>query len=576
MLRNKRFLSLFLTLALLVGIFGGLAPGVAFADGAKTITILHLNDIHGRVEANEREEAMGFALLKTKVDELRAANPNTLLLNAGDTLHGTTMINVTEGQTMIDLMNLVGFDAMVPGNHDFNYGYTRLLELNKMAKFPILAANVVNEKEESLFEEYTIKEVDGVKVGIFGLATDETKFKSHSKNTIGVDFTNAVEASKKMVAKLKAEGADVIIALAHLGIEGTTTMTSKEVAEKVEGIDLIVDGHSHEILNKLVGDTLIVQADSYTKNIGIVNIEILDGKIVNKTATLFGYEEALELTPNVEVAALIEKINEINAPIIDVVVGKTTVDLAGERVDVRTGETNLGNLIADAMIKATNADIAFANGGGIRASIPAGEVKVKDILGSFPFDNILAVVEVTGAEIMEAVEIGVNKYPEEAGHFLHVAGMTYSFNPAAEVGARVKEVLVGGEALDLGKTYKLVTNDFIAAGGDGYTMFKGKTVIAEGGLLSDVLIEYFKEAKEVAPVVEGRAVKVEEVVKPVEKPVEEVVIEAGFKKYLVKTDDVLWKIAKSFNTTWEKLAELNNLKDAHLIFPNQELLVPEM
>ena len=562
MLRKKRFLSLFLSLALILGILVGAAPQVAFADDVKTITILHVNDVHGRVQPDERDKAMGFALLKTKVDELREANPNTLLLNAGDTVHGTTIVNVSEGEAMISLMNLLGFDAMVPGNHDFNYGYKRLLELNEMAEFPILAANLLKD-ESLLFEEYTIKEIDGVKVGIFGLATDETKFKSHPDNTKGVEFTNAVDVSKKMVDKLKEEGADLIIALAHLGIEGTTTMTSKEVAEQVEGIDLIVDGHSHEILNEAIGDTLIVQADSYTKNIGMVNIEILDGKIVNKTASLFPYEEAIELTPDPGVEAAIDKINEENEPILGVVIGETTVDLLGERGDVRTGETNLGNLIADVMLKSTGANIALANGGGIRASIPKGEIKVNDIVTSFPFTNTLAVVEVTGAEVIQALEIGVNKYPEEAGHFPHVAGITYSFDPGKPVGERIIEVLVAGEALDLEARYKLVTNDFIAAGGDGYTMFEGKSFVGEGGLLSDVLIEYVKEIGIISPEVEGRIKAIEEVKEA------EVVI----KKYTVKTNDVLWKIARSFNTTWERLAEVNKLKNPHLIFPNQILLI---
>ena len=154
MLRKKRFLSLFLSLALILGILVGAAPQVAFADDVKTITILHVNDVHGRGQPDERDKAMGFALLKTKVDELREANPNTLLLNAGDTVHGTTIVNVSEGEAMISLMNLLGFDAMVPGNHDFNYGYKRLLELNEMAEFPILAANLLKD-ESLLFDEYT-------------------------------------------------------------------------------------------------------------------------------------------------------------------------------------------------------------------------------------------------------------------------------------------------------------------------------------------------------------------------------------------------------------------------------------
>lgn len=538
-------------------------------SNAKKITIVHLNDIHGRVKPDEREKAIGFSRLKTKIDELKADNPNVLVLNAGDTFHGTTLINVTEGETMVNLMNKVGFDAMVPGNHDFNFGNDRLLELAKMAKFPIIGSNIIKEADgKSDFTPYTIKEVDGIKVGIFGLTTDETKFKSHPKNTVGIKFDNAVKVSEKMVKELKEQGADIIIALGHLGIEGTTTMTSKEVLEGVKGIDLFIDGHSHEILNQMVGDTLLVQADSYTKNIGIVELEVEDKMVTKKAATLFTYEEAQALVPDVVIEEEIKKIDEINAPITEVVVGKSKVELVGERGNVRTGETNLGNLITDAMLKSTGADIALTNGGGIRSSIKAGDVKVNDIFTAFPFTNTLAVIEVTGIELMNALERGVDSYPEEAGHFAHVAGMTYTFDPEKPVGNRVVEVLVNGKALDLTKKYKLVTNDFMAAGGDGYTMFEGKPFVGEGGLLSDVLIEHMKEMGEVSPTVEGRM----KVGKGTEvKPTSPVA-----KKYIVKPGDALWKIGNMFNTPWKQLAEFNNLKNPNLIYPNQEILIPEM
>ena len=589
-LRNRKILSLFLSIALVIGILIGAAPKAAFAEEAKTLTIVHVNDIHGRVQPDEREGAMGFARFKTKLDAMREANPNLLLLNAGDTLHGTTLVNVTEGETMVNLMNILGFDVMVPGNHDFNYGYDRLLELKDKAEFDIVGANIIKEVDEtSDFEPYTIKEVDGLKIGIFGLGTAETKFKSHPDNTEGIKFADEIETTEKIVKELKEQQVDIIIALVHLGVEGTTTTTSEEIAQNVEGIDLIIDGHSHEILNKMIGDTLLVQADSYLKNIGIVEIEIVDGKVSKKEASLFTYEEAQELTPDATMEEEINKINEINKPIISVVVGKTNVDLDGERANVRTGETNLGNLITDTMVKSTGADIAFTNGGGIRASIPTGDITIEQILGSFPFTNTLAVIEVTGAELLQALEHGVDLYPEQAGHFPHVSGMTYKFDEAKPVGERIVEVTVNEESLDTEKTYKLVTNDFVAAGGDGYTMFEGKPFVAEGGLLSDVLIAYIKEVKEIEPVVEGRitvipAPEVEEV--PVEEPVEEPVKEPVVnpeptsepalvaQQYIVKSGDVLWKIAKQFNTTWEKLAEHNQLKNPHLIFPNQVILIP--
>lgn len=559
-LNYKKIFSLFLSLVLVLGVLVGTWTK-AFAEEATKLTIVHVNDVHGRISPDEREGAMGFGKFKAKLDQLRGENENLLLLDAGDVLHGTIDINISQGEAMINLMNLLGFDAMTPGNHDFNYGYERLLELRDMAEFPILGANIVKEADGSSdFEPYTIIEFDGFKVGIFGLSTEETKYKSHPKNTEGIKFENPVLVAEKMVKELKEQEVDVIIALVHLGIEGTAETTSKEVAEKVEGIDLIIDGHSHEELNEVIGDTLLVQTGNYLSNIGIVDLEIEGGKVVKKEARLINTEELQDLEPDAEIEEEIRKIKERNEEVTDVVVGVTKVDLDGERANVRTGETNLGNLITDVMRKLTEADIAMTNGGGIRASIPAGEVKIKDILTAFPFTNTLAVIEVTGEEILAAMEHGVNLYPEQAGHFPHVSGMTYKFDPSKAVGERIVEVLVRGQPLVLDKKYTLVTNDFMASGGDGYTMFANKPFIAEGALLSDVLIEYFKEYKEVEPKVEGRIV----VYEPAPEP----------QKYVVVPGDVLWKIARKFNTTWEVLAEFNKLKNPHLIFPGQVILIP--
>lgn len=576
-LRNKRFISIILSFVLILGIM--IVPSSVFAEEVKTLTIVHVNDVHGRLKLNERDKELGYGRLKAKVDELKAENPNLLLVNAGDVFHGDANVNLTGGKVMVEMMNKVGFDIMIPGNHDFNYGYNRLLELKEIADFPILGANIIKEADgKSDFEPYIIKELEnGLKIGIFGITTEETKVKSHPSNTEGIEFKNPVEVSKEMVKKLKAEKVDIIIAVTHLGIEGTVDTTSKEIGEKVEGIDLIIDGHSHEELNQEVGSALLVQAGSYTKNIGLVNIEFKDNKIVKKEAKLITFDEAKDIVPDAEIEEEIGKIEELNAPKKAEVIGKTKVSLDGERANVRTGETNLGNLITDAMRKSTGADIAFTNGGGIRASISEGDVTFGHIVTSFPFTNTLAVIEITGAELKEALEHGVDLYPEQAGHFPHVSGMTYKFDAGKPVGERILEVNVNGEPLVADTIYKLVTNDFVAAGGDGYTMFKGKNFIAEGGLLSDVLIDYFEEVKEVEPVLEGRIVaipaKVEEPA-PVPTPVIEPTPAPVAKKYVVKAGDVLWKIAKSFNTTWEKLAEFNKLKNPHLIFPGQEILIP--
>ena len=510
MLRNKRSISLFLSLVLVLGIVLGFPPKQSFADNSSTLQILHTNDIHGRFEyKDDREPSIGFSRLKTKVDELRAKNPNTLLLDAGDTTHGTVDITLSNGEAMIDLMNVLGYDAMAPGNHDFNYGYKQLLKLKGQAKFPVLAANVIREKDgKSDFEAYTIKELNGMKVGIFGLATEETKYKSNPKNTEGIAITDYIKASKDAVAALKKEKVDIIVALSHIGIDQESEVTTKDIAAKVEGIDLIVDGHSHTALPEgiVVGKTLIVQTGAHLSNLGVVEIDFKDGKVSSKKASLFSAADSKDLVADEAVSKKLEAMKEKNEVIKQEIIGKTNIDLVGERDIVRTKESTLGNVITDAMLKASGADVALTNGGGIRASIPKGEVTLGGVMNAFPFTNFLSVIEVTGQDILDALEHGVDSYPGTAGKFPHVAGMKYVFNPDKAAGERVVDVKIGGKDLDKAAKYELVTNDFVAIGGDDYDAFKGKKIIAEGALLSDVLVEYFKSEGEINPSIEGRIV----------------------------------------------------------------------
>lgn len=587
MFRKRKVLSVFLSLALVLGVFLGFAPANVFADDAKTLTILHVNDVHGRFEyqsEEEREPSIGHAKLKTKLDQMKMENPNVLLLDAGDTVHGTVDINLSEGKAMVDLMNMVGFDAMVPGNHDFNHGYERLLELKEMADFPMVASNIVKDDASEDFDGYTIKEIDGIKVGIFGMATEETKYKSHPDNTKGIEFADYIESSREMVEKLNEEEVDIIVGLFHIGIDGETDVTTEDVAKNVDGIDIIIDGHSHTELPEglMINDTLIAQTGSYLKNIGMVELSFEDGEITDKKASLFTVEEAADLEEDPAVKAMIDEMKAENELIKEEVIGKTTVDLVGEREVVRAGESTLGNLITDAMLEATEADVAITNGGGIRASIETGDITLGDAMTAFPFTNFLSVIEVKGSDILAALEHGVDSYPEPAGKFPHVAGMTYTFDPSKAAGERITEVMVAGEPLEEDKDYELVTNDFMAIGGDDYTMFGGKKIIAEGALLSDVLIEYLKEEGEISPALEGRisalgeeAQEPEEAPEPETAPEEEVQEpeEKPAQRYIVKPGDVLWRIARQFNTTWQELAEYNNLENPNLIFPDQVIMI---
>ena len=560
--RNKRVLSIILSLVLILGLTA--TTGV-FADKSEVVklTIVHVNDIHGRVEEGDYD-GMGFAKMMAKVKELREENPNLLLLNAGDTIHGLPIVTVSKGEVMIELMNKAGFDAMAPGNHDFNYGYDRLLELQKKAKFPILAANIVKADGTKDFKAYVIKEIGGVKVGIFGLATPETKYKANPKYTEGVDFENPLESAKAMVKVLKNR-VDIIIALAHIGDDEDAHPSSLEIAEKVDGIDLLVDGHSHSKYPEgvLVNGTLLVQAEDYLKNLGIVNIEVKGGKIIKKEAILFTKEESKEIEADEEMAALVDGYKEANKAVTDYVVGKTKVRLDGEREIARAGESNMGNLIADALLHATGAEAAIVNGGGIRTSIEVGEITKEQILALSPFGNYGILLALTGGDLLAAVENGVAVYPDTFGGFPQVSGMTFKVDPNKPAGQRVVELKVQGQAVVKDKVYKIATNDFMAAGGDKYVSFLNGELLGEYEALEEIIADYITELGEVDIKAEGRIVY--------EKVKEEV---TKRESYTVKSGDVLWKIAQKYGKTWQEFAEFNKLKNPDLIFPRQVLLVP--
>ena len=492
--------------------------GVEMPDDGVNIAIVHTNDTHGRIEGDD--SSIGFAKIASKVEELRGISGlNVMVLDAGDTLHGLPIASVSKGDAVVEILNKIGYDAMTFGNHDFNYGAPRAKELAGKLTGKALVANVTEDATGSpYFDQCMTKDIGGKKIGIFGLATPETKYKSHPKNTEGLTIEDPVETAKKIVAALKAEGAEVIIALTHLGYkEGE--YTSDKLADQVEGIDLIIDGHSHTALENgvKVKNTTIAQTGEYDKNLGVVYLSIKADGTKDIKPTLIPAEKMKDTAENAEVQALIDKIKADNDTLLSEKAGETKVDLDGEREHVRTGETNLGNLITEAMLdRAEGTEIAFTNGGGIRASIPAGQITKKSIVTVLPFGNQLVAIKVKGENMVKALELGVSKYPEANGGFPHIAGMTFKFDPKQPAGSRVFDVMVGGKPIDPNKVYKVATNDFLAAGGDGYTMLTDTDPI-EYEALDEVLFNYIKKnGVEKAAVADGRVTAAEMPVAPPE------------------------------------------------------------
>ena len=483
------------------------AETVAMPQGeaAKRITIIHVNDVHSRVE--ESADNIGYARISGIIKEVKKFNPNTLVLDAGDTLHGQTIANLQQGESIIDILNFMGIDAMATGNHDYNYGYKRLVELGNKADFPLLAANVYEADGTRLFEPYIIKNMEGARVAIFGLATPETLFKTHPKNVEGLTFADPTEEAKKVVSELEGK-ADVIIALSHLGLDESSVDTSRKVAENVKEIDVVIDGHSHTMLQNglLVGDVLIAQTGEFGKNVGEVDIYLdSNNNVVRKHAFLFPRSAANYYAwPDEAVEKIITETKTSQDKILSEVVGTTGVELVGAREVVRVGESNLGRLITDAMLEETGADVALTNGGGIRASIPAGDITKGEVVTVLPFGNYIQTKSVSGAELKAALEHGVHSYPVSLGGFPHVAGVTFTLDASKPVGQRVSDVKVKGTALVPTQKYVLATNDFLAAGGDEYTMLKPQPVLNDYGSLEEVVIKYLQAHKEAVSSGEAR------------------------------------------------------------------------
>lgn len=561
---SKR-ISWMLTLIMILSIF--MPMGNVWAEDSSAVTegvlftIVHTNDTHSRVLSSSSE--IGFARIATKIKEIRNSNENVLVLDAGDTFHGQTISTLVKGESIVNVMNIIKYDAMVPGNHDFNYGQERLLELNQMTDFPIIAANIQRADGSTFLNPYVIKEFNGVKVGIFGLATPETLYKTNPNNVKGLTFEDPTAAAEKMVKELEGK-ADIIIALSHLGLDEGSTYTSKLVAEKVKGIDLIVDGHSHTNLNEglKVGDTLIVQTGEYGKNLGIVEMVYENGNVSTIKASLLKREEAEQLAEDADVLRAIEGIKTEQDKITSVVIGRTDAELDGVREHVRAGETNLGNLITEAVLKATGADAVITNGGGIRASIDTGEITKGEVITVLPFGNYVVVKKVKGSDIVAALEHGVSQYPATNGGFPHVAGIRFAFDSAKEAGSRVTKVEVKGKAIDPNTEYLLATNDFMAVGGDNYTMLSAGQVVTELPGLDEVVMEYITKYGTADIKVDGRVMAEEKEAQSVAT-------------YEVKLGDFLWKIAKKYGLAYERLAEYNKLGDPNRIYEGQKLLIPE-
>lgn len=473
-------------------------PAFAAAE-ATTLTILHLNDLHGwllphRTAAGMPEEG-GAARLAALVS--RERTPTTLFLAGGDLMQGTNLSNLSAGRPVIEVLSRMGLDASALGNHEFDSGLEALRERAAEASFPFLAANVAG---AGIWRPSLVRAVGPLRVALFGLTTEETPVTTHPRNVPGLTFLPAVDTARRQVALLRPQ-ADVVILLSHLGFE-----EDERLAAAVPGIDVIVGGHTHTKVERpvRVGGTLILQAFERGTLLGRLDLAVEDGKVTGSAYRLIPVTAAAG--EDAAVAAIVERYRQRLDERLGEVVGSAAAAFDGTHDLLRSRETPLGNLVADAVRAAAGADVALVNGGAIRAGTPAGAVTLGALYDILPFDSWVISFALSGRELREALENGVGRLPSRDGRFPQVSGLSFVVDPREPAGRRVSAVTVGGAPLEETRRYLVATNDFLAAGGDGYAMFTGREAVYNdaGRYLRDVLADWWRRAGTITPAVEGR------------------------------------------------------------------------
>lgn len=494
-------------------------PLISYAT-ENDLVILHTNDIHCAVNEN-----LTFAKVAWIKEKMLKENPNVILLDAGDAIQGAPIGRLSQGEAIVNIMNAVGYDFCIPGNHEFDYGMSRFMELSSKMNSGYYCANLINLKtKKHLLEPYKIIDFDGKKIALIGVTIPETLttstptyFQDSQGNYIYSFYED--ENGQKLYNRLqecvntvKKQGIEYVILVGHLGQNnGSQQWSSAAVARNTYGINGIIDGHSHErynqlVKNKLGEDVLLIQTGSKLTSIGQINITS-DGRL--KSKLLSTIEGESELVKNV----ISQEITKYE-PILKQNVGKTTVKLYSNDPEtnvrlVRKQECNLGDFVADSYKAVLDCDIAIANGGGIRNEIEIGLITYNNLIEAFPFGNMCSVIEVTGKQLLDALEVGAKNYPAESGGFLQVAGLSYTINsqiPSSVIfdvqggfvkvadEYRVSDVMVGNAPLELEKTYTLGGVDYILRHcGNGMTMFKNCKVVKDAVINDyDAILEYLQ------------------------------------------------------------------------------------
>jgi 5'-nucleotidase len=466
------------------------------------VTILQVNDVYSTVPV---DGAGGLARVATIKKQLAAAGRNTLLMIGGDFLSSSVASTVFRGEQMIAALNAAGLDFATLGNHEFDFGVDMLLTRMQQARWQWVIANIIDRKTNGIIggaSPYVIRNSDGLRVGIIGLCIVNESMTSPVLRD-RLQMLDPVETAAKYLPQMKRDGVDVIVALTHLNFS-----EDRALAARFPEIDVIVGGHEHVPITAFQGRTLISKAGSEARFVARIDLEKRGTADVNRYFELIPVTAAIPDDP--EAATVINDWEARLGREMDLPVGSTRVPLEARDIRLRASEVNIGNLIADALRQDVGAEVAIMNSGGIRGNreYPAGEVTRRTIIALNPFNNVVCKIEVTGEQLLSALNFGVSKLPSVSGQFPQVSGMSFRVVVGNPAGDRVRDLRINGTAVDLKRTYTLALPDFLLHGGDGYEMLMNSKVLVdpESANLIVSAIEKLITGREVNPQVENRIV----------------------------------------------------------------------
>ena len=481
-----------------------LATSAALADATVKITFLGVGDVYAMGGDGVQG---GFARLNAVAKAERAANPNTIYVFDGDLLSPSLMSSTDQGQSAIELTNMVPFDLAVPGNHEFDFGPENFFAKAKTSAYPWAAINITGKdgKPPAGLSGVMVKDMAGLKIALIPVAQDTTPEVA----SVGdLQFQTSVASAVAAAKAARAAGADLVV-----GVVQTDWLLDHDMIRS-KAFDVILSGDDHSYGTSYDGITAFVETSVDARLLSPVDLNVTigtdkDGKRKVKWYPTFRFIDTADVTPDPQTQAKVDAYQAGLDTALAEVVGTSTTPLDSRRNVVRGGESSMGDLIADAMVWATGADIAIMNGGGIRAdkTYDAGAVLTRrDIMSELPFGNITMVTELPGSQVLAALENGVSQVEKGAGRFPQVSGLTFVYDPTTAAGARVSEVMVAGAPLDVNKSYKVAVNDYMLGGGDGYSALGGGKILARaaGGVLANDVIAYLQKMGTVAPTVEGR------------------------------------------------------------------------